>query len=148
MKNYYKKSRIIIGILAVLISLIALINEDISMKVIVTLFIFGIAFGTSFLTVPISEKMIKVGDAITNKILRVLFYCAMLPLTLLVAYILHILILAIFDRSSGSINAAVLTVFLYIATTVMVIVPYVQTIIVLIYRAKSFKRCEKNENKV
>ena len=46
-------------------------------------------------------------------------------------------ILAVFDRSSGSVNAAVITVFLYIGTTVMVIVHYIQTLIVLVCRARA-----------
>lgn len=134
MEKYYKISRQIICVLAVLISLIMCMNEDISVKIAATIFIFVVALGASFLTTPISKKMVKTGDGITNKYLRVLFYAAVLPLTLLVAYILMWVDIFIYEQSAQTINMAVLTIFLYIATTIVVIIPYVQTLIVLILR--------------
>ena len=138
MKNYYTISRVTIGILGVIITLISLINEDISMKFGVTIFVFIITLAASFLTTPISRKMLKIGDSIANKYIKVLFYFAVLPLTLFVAYILYMFDLFVFEKTSGSMNLALITVFIYISTTIMVVVPYVQALIVLICR-KIFK---------
>ena len=134
MKNYYTISRKILCILAVIISLTASIHEDISVKIVAVMLFFLITLAASFFTTPISKKVIHIGDSIANTFLRILFYCSILPLTLLIAYILYALILCIYDQSSGSINAAALTIFLYITTTIVVIVPYIQTLTVLILR--------------
>ena len=134
MKNYYTISRKILCILAVIISLIASIHEDISVKIVAVMLFFLITLAASFFTTPISKKVIHIGDSIANTFLRILFYCSILPLTLLIAYILYVLILCIYDQSSGSINAAALTIFLYITTTIVVIVPYIQSLTVLILR--------------
>ena len=127
MKNYYTFSRKILCILAVIISLIASIHEHISVKIVAAILFFFITLAASFFTTPISKKVIHLGDSIANTFLRILFYCSILPLTLLIAYILY-------DQSSGSINAAALTIFLYITTTIVVIVPYIQSLTVLILR--------------
>lgn len=134
MKNYYTISRQIICIIAVLLSLIALINEDITVKVVVTIFVFLVTLAATHLTTPISKKLIKLGDGIANKYLRILFYFAILPLTLLIAYCVYGLILFTYNQSSGTINGAAITIFSYIATTIMIIVPYVQMLIVLMFR--------------
>jgi len=134
MEKLYSKSRKIISILAVVISFFVMINEDISVKIVAMVFIFSVALAASYITTPISKKMLKMGDAIRNKYLRVLLYMAILPLTLLIAYIFYVLILAGYYRYGNSISMAAITVFLYVATTIVVIVPYVQTLIVLMLR--------------
>lgn len=136
MKNCYTISRKVLCILAVIISLIATIHEDISVKIVACIFFFIIALAAGFFTTPISKKVIHLGDSIAHKFLRILFYFSILPVTLLIAYILYVLILFIYDQSSGSINGAVIAIFSYIATTITVIVPYIQTLIVLILRKK------------
>ena len=137
MEKLYSKSRKIISILAIVISFFIMINEDISVKIVAMVFIFSVALAASYITTPISKKMLKMGDAIGNKYLRVLLYMAILPLTLLIAYIFYVLILAGYYRFGNSINMAAITVFLYVATTIVIIVPYVQTLIVLMLRRKN-----------
>lgn len=136
MEKLYSKSRKIIGILAVIISFFIMINEDISVKIVAMVFIFSVALAASYIATPISKKMLKMGDAIGNKYLRILFYVVILPLTLLIAYIFYVLILAGYYRFGNSINMAAITVFLYVATTIVIIVPYVQTIVVMALRKR------------
>lgn len=134
MENYYTISRQIIGILSVLLSLLALINEDISVIIVVTTLVFIIALTASFFTTPISKRIIKIWDVIAKQYLRILFYFAILPLTLFVAYIIYMLIMFVYNQMPISIEAAAITIISYISTTIMVIVPYIQTLIVLMLR--------------
>lgn len=134
MENYYTISRQIIGILSVLLSILALINEDISVIIVVITLVFIIALTASFFTTPISKRIIKIGDVIANQYLRILFYFAILPLTLFVAYIIYMLIMFVYNQMPISIEAAAITIISYISTTIIVIVPYIQTLIVLMLR--------------
>ncbi len=136
MKDNYKTSRQIIGILAVIISLIMSINEDISFKIVATIFIYFVALAATFLTTPISKKIIKAGDAIANKYLRIFYYIIILPLTLLVAYILYWLVFLVYGNAADTMNEAAITILLFTATTIFAIVPYIQTLIVLACRRK------------
>ncbi len=136
MEKLYSKSRKIISILAVVISFFVMINEDISVKIVAMVFIFSVTLAASYITTPISKKMLEMGDAIGNRYLRILFYVVILPLTLLIAYIFYVLILAGYYRYGNSISMAAITVFLYVATTIVVIVPYVQTIVVMALRKR------------
>ena len=55
MEGFYNKSRIIMFILAIVVSLIMFINEDISVKLYGTFFITIITLMASFLVTPISS---------------------------------------------------------------------------------------------
>lgn len=74
MEEYYNKSRIVMLVLAVVISLIMFINEDISFKIYGTFFIAIITLVVSFLVTPISKKMIEIGDKLEKKLWRILYY--------------------------------------------------------------------------
>lgn len=140
MKIHYMLSRIIIVVLAVICSFIALINEHITLKLTATV-LFGVAaMVTSFLATPISKRIISTGDSIANKYLRVLYYILLLPLILLIVYLLCMLILLIFSRPEHSaelaeaLGKALITLFLFAVIFIAFIVPYVQTLIVLLLR--------------
>lgn len=137
MEKYYAMSRKIMGILAVVISLIMTVNEDISVKVAFVILFFVVAVAAGFLLAPISKQMIRVGDSITNKLLRSLYYVAILPVTLLVAFVIYIIIVYLFSQIDGDLGTAIICVFLFTATTIAVLVPYIQTLIVLVVRRKS-----------
>ena len=137
MEKYYAMSRKIMGILAVVLSLIMTINEDISVKVAFVILFFVVAVAAGFLLAPISKQMIRVGDSITNKLLRSLYYVAILPVTLLVAFVIYIIIVYLFGQIDGDLGTAIICVFLFTATTIAVLVPYIQTLIVLVVRRKS-----------
>ena len=142
MKNNYTISRIVICVLAGIISLIVFHNEDIALMLDGTVLITVVALVMSFLATPVSKQMIGIGDRITNKYLRVFYYFMLLPFILVVVYLLWMLIYYFFDhmRQSAEMGAALgkalVAVFLGDVVFIMFIVPYVQLLIVLLLRAK------------
>ncbi len=137
MEEYYSISRKIIAALAVIISLIMTVNEDISVKIVVPVFILIIAVVATVITAPLSRKMIIVGDGILNLFLKVVYYIAILPVTALVAYVLYWFILMICDEYVVTLSMAVIVLFIIAAMVVVVVVPYIQTLLVLIIRRVS-----------
>lgn len=74
MKNSYAFSRIVICVLAGVISLITFHNEHITLMLGATLLITVVALLMSFLATPVSKQMIGIGDRIMNKYLRAFYY--------------------------------------------------------------------------
>ena len=150
MKEYYKKSRIIMIILAAVVSIIMFINEDISVKLYGTLFIIIITLVVSYMITPISKKMIAVGDKISNSFLKILYYVFMLPILLLLVYLVCLLIVFLDEQKATSshqdmgeaLSEAVKVIALYIVSFIVFIVPYIQSLIVLFFR-KIEKRSKK-----
>ena len=140
MKKYYAVSRIVICVLTIVITNIAFINEDISMKLAATVVFTIAALISCFVATPISRWALGIGDKISNRGLRAVYYIALLPLILLIVYLLCMLIMFISDHIEHSnemgaaLGHAILTVFLCVAVFVALIVPYVQTLIVLLLR--------------
>ncbi len=134
MKNEYALSGRIILISAILISWIMCINEDMTFKIVATVFISGVALAVSYITRPISTRVIRFGDSLTNRYLRILFYAILLPAVLITAYAWYVLILFWYDQSSQTMNLVALAIFGYTATTILMIVPYIQTLMVLAIR--------------
>ena len=81
MKKEYKISRYIILVLTFVIFNIMFINEDKSWLILPFVFAL-ITFGFSFPSTIFSKKIIKLGDNIKNKALKILFYM-FLPIVLL-----------------------------------------------------------------
>ena len=140
MKKYYSVSRIVISVLAVIISLIALINEDISFKVAGATLAAVVALVTSFVATPVSKRLIRTGDDIANKYLRALYYILILPVILLIVFVIYLMIMFIYDHMEqptefgAALSQALIVVFLYAAVFIAFIVPYIQTLIVLLLR--------------
>lgn len=141
MKNSYAISRIVICVLAGIISLIVFHNEYITLMLGGTVLITVVALVISFLTTPVSKQMIGIGDRIKNKFLRVLYYFMLLPFILAVVYLLWILIYNFFDHMEATelgeaLSQAVIALFLGGVVFIMFIVPYIQSLIVLLLRVK------------
>lgn len=142
MKNSYTISRIVISVLAGVISLIALHNEHITLMLGATVLITVVALVMSFLATPVSKQMIGIGDRIMNKYLRVFYYFMLLPFILVVVYLLWRLIYYFFERMERSaemgeaLGKALLAVFLGVVVLIVFIVPYVQSLIVLLLRVR------------
>lgn len=140
MEKEYKLSRIIIAILTMMISFIMCINEDISVKIVAMGLFTSAAFLASFLGTGVSRKMIQVGDKITSLLLRILYYIALLIALLAVAYILMLIFDSIteivpYSNELGiAAGQAMLTVLIGASFLVFVIIPYFQTLIVLVLR--------------
>lgn len=140
MKRCYMVSRIVICVLAGVVSFIVLNNEHITLKIGATVSITVVAFVMSFLATPISKQMINIGDGIMNKYFRIFYYIILLPLILLGVWILWMLIhffYAYMEHSAEfgkALGEALITIFLCGVTFIMFIVPYLQMLIVLLLR--------------
>lgn len=141
MKRCYMISRVAICVLAGVISSIALINEHITLKIVATVSITAAAFVMSFLATPVRRQMISIGDSIMNKFFRIFYYIILLPLILLVVGLLWMLIYFCYDNTEHSaelgkaLGEALMTIFLCGVIFIVFIVPYLQTLIVLMLRA-------------
>ena len=140
MKKSYKLSHIILAILAFLIFNIMFINEDISWKFLS--FIFSlITFIMSFPSSIISKKIINLGNNIKNNMIKTLFYIIVLPIIIFILsiliYLFNILIFDIFPTSNDfatELGQGLLILFLITVEIICIIVPYIQTLIVLILK--------------
>lgn len=140
MKKSYKLSHIILAILAFLIFNIMFINEDISWKFLS--FIFSlITFIMSFPSSIISKKIINLGNNIKNNMIKTLFYIIILPIIIFILsiliYLFNILIFDIFPTSNDfatELGQGLLILFLITVEIICIIVPYIQTLIVLILK--------------
>ena len=149
MEREYKLSRIIIAILMMMASFIMLINEDISVKIFGMSLFTLVAFLASFLGTRVSRKMIQVGDKISSILIRVLYYIALLIVILAVCYVIC-LILFVFEAVPVTYSnelgiaagEAMLAVLIGSSFLVFVIIPYIQTLIVLTLR-KIITKTEK-----
>lgn len=150
MKEYYSKSRIIMLVLAVVISLIMFINEHISFKIYGTFFIAIVTLVVSFLFTPISKKIIERGDRIEKKLLRIIYYVFGLPILLVMLFLVACVgITFLFNNKLEStkefgalLGIGILMFYLFIASGVALMVPYIQSLIVLFLRNK-----DKNDKK-
>ncbi len=140
MKKSYKLSHIILAILAFLIFNIMFINEDISWKFIS--FIFSlITFIMSFPSSIISKKIINLGNNIKNNMIKTLFYIIVLPIIIFILsiliYLFNMLVLDIIPTSNDfatELGQGLLILFLITVEIICIIVPYIQTLIVLILK--------------
>ena len=148
MREHYNKSRIVMLVLAVVISLIMFINEDISFKIYGTFFIAIITLVVSFLVTPISKKMIEIGDKLEKKLWRILYYVLMLPITLVLIILVCLLIGYIDDLRApekyqdmgAALSHAFEVIALYVIFFILFLLPYVQSLIVLFLRNREKKR--------
>lgn len=148
MREHYNKSRIVMLVLAVVISLIMFINEDISFKIYGTFFIAIITLVVSFLVTPISKKMIEIGDKLEKKLWRILYYVLMLPITLVLIILVCLLIGYIDDLRApekyqdmgAALSHAFEVIALYVIFFILFLLPYVQSLIVLFLRNQKKKK--------
>lgn len=148
MKEYYSKSRIIMLVLAVVVSLIMFINEDISFKIYGTIFIAIVTLVVSYLITPISKKMIEIGDKLEKKIWRILYYVLMLPIILVLVILIYLLIEYMdglkqpqkYQDIGAALSDAFKVIALYVIFFILFLMPYVQSLIVLFLRNREKKR--------
>lgn len=139
MKKAYKISRIIIAVITFILFSIMIINEDESWKIIPPIFA-GIAFGLSFPSTLISRKLINIGNKLESKILRVLYYVIILPvIAFLIFYGMYAIVLFISDLTptpnemGAALSQAFIFLFWIAVGTIGIVLPYIQTLIVLIF---------------
>lgn len=138
MEKLYKMSRIIIAIITFILFSIMIINEDESWKIIPLIFA-GIAFGLSFPSALISKKLINIGNKLESIILKILYYVIGLPvIAFLIFYVMYIIILFISELTptpnemGAALSQAFIFLFCIAVGTIGIVLPYIQTLIVLI----------------
>lgn len=137
MEKAYKLSRIIIAIFMMMVSLIMLLNEDISVKIFGMSLFTSVAFLASFLGTRVSRKMIQVGDKIASILLQILYYIVLLIIILALTYIIWLIIDFILSAIPYSnelgiaAGEAMIAVLVGSSFLIFVIIPYFQTLIVL-----------------
>lgn len=140
MKKEYRISRIIIVMLVMVVTFFAFINEDISLRIFATALFMTTALLAVFLGSRVSLLMIKMGDRIRNKIVTVIYYICLpiilICLVLLVWAVMEIVVSGLPDTGNfgSTVGQVYLCVMVAIAECIFIIIPYVQTIIVLILR--------------
>ena len=138
MEKSYRISRIILAVITLIIFSIIIINEDKSWRVIPFIFA-AIVFGLSFPSSVISRKLINIGNKIENKILKVLYYVIFLPIISFIIFVGIALVMYFVDKSiptpnelSSALSQALMFLFLVAVAFICIILPYIQTLIVLI----------------
>lgn len=136
----YKISGMFITILVMAATFIIFHNEDISVRLFATA-LFTVATSiTSILGTRVSIRIIKTGDRIKNKLVKVLYYIglpiALICLTGLVWAVMAVVNgnLANTDDIGTSFGQSYLLAIVAIAVCIFAIIPYIQTIIVLVLR--------------
>ena len=141
MEKIYKISRIILAIMTFIVFNIMFINEDVSWKILTIVFAL-IAFGISFPSSIVSKKIMNSGDKIKNKLAKILFYLVALPIIIFGFFLLiYIFVTSIVDaiptttgEFSAELGQGLLALFFVVIGTIGFVVPYIQTLIVLILK--------------
>ena len=138
MNKCIKQSRLIILVLIFIVLNSWFIYEN-DPQWIVTSIISLICFLISFPSSKLSKLMIKKGDKIKNKIYNFLYYAFLLPIIFLLVLLATIIILSlIFEYvipvEALSLGVALIIAFSGIGLFTCILVPYFQTLIILILR--------------
>lgn len=138
MNKCIRQSRLIILVLIFIVLNSWFIYEN-DPQWIVTSIISLICFLISFPSSKLSKLMIKKGDKIKNKIYNFLYYAFLLPIIFLLVLLATIIILSlIFEYvipvEALSLGAALIIAFSGIGLFTCILVPYFQTLIILILR--------------
>ena len=136
----YKISGMFITILVMTATFIVFHNEDISVRLFATALFTAVALITCILGTRVSIRIIKTGDRIKNKLVKVLYYIG-LPIALICLTGLVWVVMAMVngkltntDDIGTSFGQSYILAIVAIAVCIFVIVPYIQTIIVLVLR--------------
>ena len=155
MKREFQWARRIIVILTALVFIVmlcgAFVYDSFEMLPVAGLFA-GAAWLFCFLGTGISRKMIQIGDKISNKFLRVLYYIMLLPLVLIIWLGIWAVIEAIVDANdqphqemAEALSEAFMALFWGAVFMIFVLVPYVQSLLVLLLRKVLKKKGEEEE---
>ena len=152
MKREYRWARGIIVIIMVVLVAIFLVSLEANLQDLLLWIgiVAGLAWLACFLCTGISRKMIQMGDKISNKFLRGLYYFVLFPVMLAIGLGLLYLIEYVDDIKSQSYNyeqsigEAIFVCLLGIWSVVFVLIPYVQSLFVLLMR-KILKNKDEEE---
>lgn len=140
MKKSYLISRIILTVMTLIIFNIIFINEDVSWRILPFIFA-AIVFGLSFPGAVLSRKILNIGNKIESKTLKILFYVFALPFiclltfggTCLIMYLIYENIPILYGIvGGGTLGQGLMFLFSVAVVFISIMLPYVQTLIVLI----------------
>ncbi len=150
MKKIYMISRVILVVITFIIFNIMIINED-SSWLILPFFFSLVVFLVSFPSTFISKVFIKIGDRLDKRILKILYYIIILPALMIFLFSgICCIIGFLYERYPSSddfasvLGQGLLFLFLSVASLVCIIIPYIQTLLILFLR-RFIKEKEKNK---
>ena len=140
MKKINMISRFILTVITIVIFSIMLINEDSSWNIVPVIFSL-IVFGLSFPSTIFAEKIINIGNKISNKLLKILFYI-FLPIVLLaICLLIYVFVLFLDEKfvttpneMGAALGQALLLLFIAAVLSIVVVLPYIQAIIIIILK--------------
>lgn len=134
----YKISGIVLAIMTIIIFNIMFINENESWRIIPFIFA-AIVYGLSYPSSIISKKFIKIGNKIKNKFLRLLYYIFILPFFSIILFAVLCFFISLYTRTletpneiGAALGQALMMLFVLVVIFICIILPYIQTLIVLI----------------
>lgn len=143
-------SRVILVVITFIIFNIMIINED-SSWLILPFFFSLVVFLVSFPSTFISKVFIKIGDRLDKRILKILYYIIILPALMIFLFSgICCIIGFLYERYPSSddfasvLGQGLLFLFLSVASLVCIIIPYIQTLLILFLR-RFIKEKEKNK---
>jgi len=135
MDKYVQISRIVITLLIFTVLNIWMINDLQWAFEFFVLIISLVVFFVSFPSSKICKIFIKKGDKIESKLLKTLYYIFALPAIFLLLLLITIFLLTyIFKNMELSLGTGILIVFTGIGIFTCILVPYFQTLIILVLR--------------
>ena len=134
-------SKVILVVITFIIFNIMIINED-SSWLILPFFFSLVVFLVSFPSTFISKVFIKIGDRLDKRILKILYYIIILPALMIFLFSgICCIIGFLYERYPSSddfasvLGQGLLFLFLSVASLVCIIIPYIQTLLILFLRS-------------
>ena len=133
-------SRVVLTLLTFIIFNIMIINED-SSWLILPFFFSLVVFFVSFPSAFISKVLIKIGDRFDKRILKTLYYVIILPALIIFLFAGICCIIGFLyerypspDGFASILGQGLVFLFLVVVCFVCIIIPYIQTLLVLFLR--------------
>ena len=133
-------SRIIMVVITFILFSIMIINEDSSWNIVPGIFSL-IVFGLSFPSTILAEKIIKIGNKINNKLLKIAYYIFLPIILFVICLAIYIIALYIYDtfittpnELGAALGQALLFLFIVAVGVIVIILPYIQAVIINILK--------------
>lgn len=133
-------SRIIMVVITFILFSIMIINEDSSWNIVPGIFSL-IVFGLSFPSTILAERIIKIGNKINNKLLKIAYYIFLPIILLVICLAIYMIALYIYDtfittpnEIGAALGQALLLLFIVTVGVIVIILPYIQAVIINILK--------------
>ena len=140
MKKINMMSRIIMVVITFILFSIMIINEDSSWNIVPGIFSL-IVFDLSFPSTILAERIIKIGNKINNKLLKIAYYIFLPIILLVICLAIYMIALYIYDafittpnEIGAALGQALLLLFIVTVGVIVIILPYIQAVIINILK--------------